>query len=237
MSLVVAQPTTNETPDAAQGGAAVAGITNTGHGATSTSSSATGIAPFGTDSDSDSKSARWFGLQNVGGQKTSVRLKFSWSAGGSCNASGGLGGSDPQINGNASSSCSFQIEYSLNGGSNWTTHVSDSASASSSGLTGDSDSFDNDGSADIALSNGQDVSQIQVRALYQSSADAEAGPRRSPNARQRLKALKRGPSRKRLRPAVRRSGYSFRRPRRRISRNSATAATYYLACGMTGPAS
>lgn len=175
MGLAIIQPTANQTPDATLGGLAVTGITNTGHGETSTSSSANALAPFGNASDSDSKSARWFGLSNVSGQRTSVRLKFSWSASGSCDANGGQGGSDPQIDGTASSSCSFGVEYSLNGGSSWTTHVSDSAGAFSFGPISDNNDFDNNGLADIALSNNQDVSLIQVRVLYSTSCDADAG--------------------------------------------------------------
>jgi hypothetical protein len=175
MATTVAQPTSNQTPDAGLGGLAVTGITNTGHASTSTSSAANASAPSGSANDSDSKSARWFGLPNVPGQRTSVRLKFSWNVSGSCDAHGGQGGSDPQIDGNASSSCSFGIEYSLNGGSSWTTHVNDSASASSFGASSDSDDFNNINSANIALSNNQDVSLIQVRASYSTSCDADAG--------------------------------------------------------------
>jgi len=175
MALTVRQPTNRETPDSGQGGQAVTGVSNTGHSSTVTASAAVDSPPPGTPvSDSDSKSARWFGLQEVSGQKILVKLKFTWSASGAVDATGGLGQGPPQIDGSASSTCSFQIQYSLNGGSNWTTHVSDSASASSIGPP-DSDSFTNNGSADITLGNGQDVSQIQVRCLYQTGANAEAG--------------------------------------------------------------
>src|SRR5262245_20532451 len=138
MATSIVQPTANETPTSL-GGLAVTGITNTGHGGTSTTSTANASAPSGSANDSDSKSARWFGLPNVSGQRTSVRLKFSWDVIGECNAHGGLGGSDPQIDGSASSSCSFSVQYSLNGGSSWTTHVSNSAFASSFGSISDND--------------------------------------------------------------------------------------------------
>jgi hypothetical protein len=175
MATSIVQATATQTPDAGLGGLAVTGITNTGHASTSTSSSADAPPPSGSASDSDSKSARWFGLPNVSGQRTSVRLKFSWNISGSCNAHGGLGGSDPQINGVASSSCSFSLQYSLNGGSSWTTHVNDFASSFSFGSGSDNDGFNNVNSANIALSNNQDVSQIQVRVSYSTSCSADAG--------------------------------------------------------------
>lgn len=88
MSVAIRQPTSNQTPDATLGGAAVTSVSNTGHGSTVTASSAVSSA-----SDADEKSARWFGLANVGGQRTSVRLKLSWTTDGSANAADdGLGG-------------------------------------------------------------------------------------------------------------------------------------------------
>lgn len=166
MSVVIRQPTQNETPDTGQSGLAVTGISNTGHGSTVTQSSASASAPLGNASDSDAKSARWFGLQEVSGQKTLVKLKFSWTASGNAQVSNESGGS-------GSASASFQIQYSLNGGGSWNTHVSDSADAILGGTN--PDSFTNNNSADITLSNAQNVSQIQVRCLYQTSVNVNAG--------------------------------------------------------------
>jgi hypothetical protein len=175
VALIIRQPTSNQTPDATLGGAAVTDITNTGHGSTTTTSSVLDSPPPGSPvNDADNKTARWFALQDVGGEKILVKLKFSWDVSGSCNATGGFGLPDPQIDGTASAEGSFHIDYSVNGGSNWTQHVSDSMTASSVGAS-DSDSFNNASSADITLSNAQDVSQVQVRVQYQTSANAEAG--------------------------------------------------------------
>ena len=159
----IVNPTNNQTPDATLGGNAVTGITNTGHGSTSTSSSAAVNA-----SDADEKSARWFGFQNIGGERKSVRLKLSWTTDGSANAS------DDGLGGSGDGSAQFIIEYSLNGGANWTTIVTDSATISSP-PGGGPDTFDNDSSADIALPNNQDLSQVQVRVDYLTSANASGG--------------------------------------------------------------
>lgn len=159
MSLIVRQPTSNQTPDATLGGLAVTGVTNTGHGSTVTQSSANNGG-----GDSDEKSARWFGLADVGGLRTSVRLKLTWQA------TGNAAATDDGAGGSANGSSSFSIEYSLNGGAGWISIVSDSALAEAPGTP--ADSFTNNNSADIALSNTQDVSQVQVRADYITSANS-----------------------------------------------------------------
>lgn len=166
MPLVIKNPTNNQTPDATLGGLAVTGITNTGHGSTATASSAVSSA-----SDSDEKSARWFDFQNVGGQRISVRLKLSWTTDGSANAS------DDGLGGSGDGSAQFIIEYSLNGGSTWNTVPGATSIAFlASPPGGGPDTFDNDNSADIALPNSQDLSQVQVRVDYLTSANANGGP-------------------------------------------------------------
>jgi hypothetical protein len=163
MSVVTFNPQSNQTPDATLGGSAVSGITNTGHGSTSTNASANN-GGF----QNSVKSARWFGFQNqTGGQRLGTRLKLSWNANGSANAS------DDGVGGSGDGSSDFLIEYSTNGGSSWTTIVSDSASATSPG--NGSDSFSNSNSADIALSVNQDLSQVQVRVRYDATASADVG--------------------------------------------------------------
>lgn len=176
MSVLTRQPTSNQTPDATLGGQAVSGISNTGHTSTLTQSSAVASPPppFVVVSDSDSRSARWFAVQSVAGQKISVRLQFSW------NVSGNTSGDDGGGGGAASSSSSFSLDYSLNGGGSWITHVSDSASTTLPGGSGDS--FSNSGSADITLLNSQDTSLIQVRIFYQTGASATGGEILAANA-------------------------------------------------------
>jgi hypothetical protein len=160
---VIKQPTSTQTPDATLGGLAVTGITATGHGSTVTSSSANG-----SGSDADEKSARWFGIPAFGGFViVGKRLKLSWTA------SGSAGALDDGIGGSSAGNSSFIIEYSLNGGGSWNLVVTDDAAAIGPGVP--SDSFTNNASADIALSVGQDISQIQVRADYLTSASASGG--------------------------------------------------------------
>src|SRR5262245_24926565 len=124
MPLTTRQPTSNTTPAPGVGGDFVAGPTNTGHG---------------TTSGSGNYSASWVcsGFANVSGQKTSVRLKANHSSNGF-------------VSGAAFNS--YIIEYSLNGGSSWTTAFTRA--------------FFNtllNSSFDIALPNNQDLTQVQVR--------------------------------------------------------------------------
>jgi hypothetical protein len=164
MALVTRQPTANTTPN--QGGTlAVTGISNTGHSSTVAAASAIASSGFGSDSDSQSKSARWSVFQSVIGLIQEIRLKLEWNASGEASANDGGDG------GIAGASCGFSIEYTLNGGSSWIPIVSDSAVAGGAG----SDSFTNNNSANILLSVGQNISQIQVRDLMEALADATGG--------------------------------------------------------------
>lgn len=163
MALVVIQPTSTQTPDATLGGLAVTSISNTGHASTTTSSVA-----ISNGSDADEKSARWFGLGNIGGLRVAVNLKVTWVASGSANAS------DDGIGGSGDSASTFIIEYSTNGGGAWNTVVTNTASASSPGLP--NDSFTNNSTATMSLSRSQDISQVQVRADYLTNANASGGP-------------------------------------------------------------
>jgi len=165
MAAFIKQATSTQSPDGTLGGAAVTGIAVTGHGSTTTQSSAISSA-----SDADEKSARWFGFENVVGARVAApRLKLSWATDGSAAAA------DDGVGGNGESSAQFIIEYSLNAGSSWNSVVTDDASISSP-PGGGPDTFDNDNSADIALPLSQDISQVQVRVDYLTDASAAGGP-------------------------------------------------------------
>lgn len=97
MPITTRQPTANETPDSGQGGSAVTGNINTGHGST------TSAASNGT---SQLKTCRWSGFQPVSGIVTGIVLKAGWSENGSLS---GVGASNL-----------FRAQYSVNGGANWT---------------------------------------------------------------------------------------------------------------------
>jgi hypothetical protein len=132
-SVVTVNPTSNQSPDATLGGSAVTTPTNTGHASTTTTASGAG--------GSAEKSCRWFAFQAVGGTITAITLKIDHTS------SGTLSGS---------ASNSFILDYSLNGGSNWTNAVTRSNFTSSQGPT----------TFSVGLSAGQDISQVQVRVDY-----------------------------------------------------------------------
>lgn len=96
MALYTYNPTSNTTPDPAQGGIAVTGNTNTGHAATTAT---------GNNSIVD-KSCVWSGFPAASGQILSSTLKVDWSENGSFDA--------------ANASNDFKLGYSLNGGGAWT---------------------------------------------------------------------------------------------------------------------
>jgi subtilisin len=171
LSVVTVYPSAYQTPDSGQGG----GVSNPsieGHGSTYTSFF---VTDPGTSSHSDIKSARWSAPQAVSGEKVSIRLKFDWSVSGYASAN-----ADP-IGGNAFSSWGFYIDYSLDGGSQWITHVSKYVSAVSLG-NGENQPLSESGSADILLSNGQNITQVQVRDFITADANASRGDANSSSA-------------------------------------------------------
>lgn len=110
MRIVTVNPTSNTTPDPAQGGSAVTGASNTGHGSTTASKTGPGI---------QDKTCIWTGFPSVVGQIQAVNLKFDWSENGSVV---GFAGNQ------------FQTQYSLNGGGSWNTvfnHTNITSSTSS----------------------------------------------------------------------------------------------------------
>jgi len=142
VAFFTVQPSNNQSPDATLGGLAVTTPTNTGHASTTAScSGASGV---------QTKSCRWFGLSNIGGQRSSVTLKFDHTT------SGALTG--------AGASNSYQVDYSLNGGGSWTTALLRQDFTSSQGPT----------TASIALPVAQDVSLVQVRDFF-SVVTTDAG--------------------------------------------------------------
>lgn len=126
MAFITVNPAANTTPDPGQGGSAVTTNTNTGHAATTVAAGAVEL-----------KSCIWTAVPAVGGQKTAVNLKFSWEADGAVD-----GGTNQ-----------FLIQYSVNGGSNWTDAVNQSPLVGATGAQ----------SFSVGLSTSQDTSQVQVR--------------------------------------------------------------------------
>jgi hypothetical protein len=117
---------TTPDPDPGQGGSAVTTPSNTGHALTAVAAG-----------DVEIKTCLWTAFQSPGGPVVSLVLKFDWSADGSP----------------ADGATEFLAQYSVNGGSNWTTAVHE---ADIFGPTG-AQSFS------VALAPSQDISQVRVR--------------------------------------------------------------------------
>jgi RHS repeat-associated protein len=132
-SVVTVYPSAYQTPDPNDWGSdAVSSPSNTGHGDTS-------VSAFGTHngiSFYDFRSCKWWGFQ-FGGQAQSIILKVDWSESGFAYGSGDN---------------DFRLEFSLDGGANWTVAFDHYYIKSS-----------NSGTFQISLSPSQNVSQILVR--------------------------------------------------------------------------
>jgi hypothetical protein len=128
-------PTANETPDSTQGGLAVTGATNTGHGVTLTAQIGAGT---------ETKTCRWFGIVSPGRVQRAVTVLAGWSR-----TAAALSGGGSNI---------FRIEYSVDGGSNWT------AMLTQTNVTGAAS-----GTASASLSSSQNINLIQVRDFMRAS--------------------------------------------------------------------
>ena len=135
-SIVSVSPGAHQTP-ALPIESAVTDASNTGHGST------TSIISGAT---SQTKSCLWSAFQNVPGIKSRVTLKFDWSLDASVSAEivgeTGFGSAEASLN----------IDYSTDGGSNWTSAIiPQSVIVSVTGQGSDSDDSSADGSASINL--------------------------------------------------------------------------------------
>lgn len=100
MAVKTINPTSNTTPDAGQGGLAVTGNINTGHGSTITSQVGAGT---------QTKSCIWTAFPVISETAVAMTLKFDWSEDGFVNV------------GTGSAANSFRVQYSINGGGAFTT--------------------------------------------------------------------------------------------------------------------
>jgi hypothetical protein len=155
----IVQPTDNESADSGQAGtAAVSSPTDTGHGATTCS-----VSIGAEDSDSETKSARWFTFAPM--SPRAIALQFSWSISG---AGLTLTGALP---GTTEANALFLVEYSTNGGSSWSTAVTRTFNRVTNGTTAISDS----GSVNLVISTVA-LSEIQVRDRIRADATSAADP-------------------------------------------------------------
>lgn len=156
---IIVQPQDNETPDSTQAlTSAVTGNSDTGHSATTSS-----VSIGSEQSDSQTKTCRWFTL--AGPFPRTINLTFNWSLGG---AGLTLTAAAP---GTTVANASFLVEYSTNGGASWSTALTRSFSRNTSGTTTISDS----GSENVSLP-AVGLSQIQVRDRINADATSAGDP-------------------------------------------------------------
>jgi hypothetical protein len=113
VSVITRTPTSNTTPDPGQGGAAVTGADNNGHGSTTVSQVISGTS---------SKSCIWSGFAAVTQQIKSIKIKFDYTEDGTI----------------VDGTTSFRVQYSINGGGAFTTifdHIDVAAPNSASSET------------------------------------------------------------------------------------------------------
>lgn len=115
------------------GDSAVTGATTTGHAATNPVSAGEAFA--------DNRSCRWSGFPAGPSGRQSATLKVTHTSSGSL------------VNGGGTAHNGFTLEYSLNNGGSWTSIASRSDFTASEGPT----------TFSVALSAGQDLTQVQVR--------------------------------------------------------------------------
>lgn len=160
MAVHVVTPTANTSPDPVQGGSAVTGNTNTGHGATLSS---LGFEGDNNGSGSATKSCIWSSFQSVSDIVTSITLKLSYtySISAQVDESPGAG----TANGSA------RVQYSIDGGSNWTSLISPSVSQDADGTNSDS----NSGNISQSIAASTPISNIQVRSRVVGGASYTGG--------------------------------------------------------------
>lgn len=117
--------------------------------------------------DTDTKTCLWTTFQSIGGQILSLTLKVDFEEDGVLS------------DGGADTSNDFFIEYSLNGGSSW------SALRASSQIQAP-----NSGTAQVALSTSQDLTQVRVRdSLHANSIGGESATVTATTSSVRIEAL------------------------------------------------
>jgi RHS repeat-associated protein len=168
LSIVAAQSaspvyaTGNQTPAYANS-SAVNSPLNMEHAWTNTSADSNSS----TGSVTQDKSCRWFAFQPVSGQIISVTLKFDWAAQGYISTNAPESGT-----GSASATALFQVSYSTDNGSNFTTAKEKYEYSSVYGSGSDYRYIDDSGSVSVNLPANTPINQIVVRDRIYSDAYA-----------------------------------------------------------------
>jgi hypothetical protein len=154
----IIQATSNENPDSTQAGAEVVTSPSlTGHAAT-TSDELVGAE----ESASETRCCRWFAFTGPGA--SAISLQFTWSISGSITLTGAA--PDTTV-GNAS----YRVEYTTDGGSNWSTAITRSFTRNTSGTTTISD-----GATENITLPTVSLNQIQVRDRIRADASSTGDP-------------------------------------------------------------
>src|SRR5262245_1795537 len=161
--VVTINPTGNQTPAYANS-SAVTSATNTGHGLENAEASSS--CCFGGPVSQD-KSCQWFSFQPVSGQISKITLKFDWSAYGNISTNAPESGT-----GSASATALFQVSYSTDNGSNFTTAKEKYEYSSVFGQGSDNKNIDDFGSVSVNLPASTPINQIFVRDRIYSDAYA-----------------------------------------------------------------
>lgn len=150
-------PTANTNPD--QGGTSAFTSANNTSGSSSAAATFSGFS--GSDANADS--CRWHTFSYSGPTPIAINLKFDWSANGDTEM-------DFLIVGSGNTLAQFEIEYTVNGGSNWSGVVSEGVALSDEG----SDSFNTSGAVNQSIPAATTISQIQVRARMDASVSVSS---------------------------------------------------------------
>lgn len=140
-------PTAHSTPDPGQGGIAVSGDTNTGHGSTTSSQGDTGETL---------KTCVWQTFQAVVGSIIAIDLKYDWQLQGDFFLTSETG--------DGSATVSVEIQYSTNSGGAWTTSRNAFDAGSVVGNDSDSGSIPPaSGSDTVSIPAATPIANIRVR--------------------------------------------------------------------------
>jgi hypothetical protein len=153
MPLITRQPTANQTPDPGQGGLAVTGNINTGHSSTNS-----GASRSSSGSASQTKTCQWNTFLAVSGAIVSINLKFDWAI-----TSGSVIANTSGVGDSATAGVTYTVAYSLDGGSSWTTQVSQFKSVTGLNGTSNNDTLVNSGSENVSVPAATPLSSIRVR--------------------------------------------------------------------------
>ena len=161
----ILQAGSNESPDSTQAfTSAVTGNNNTGHSNTTSS-----VTIGSEDSNSETKTCRWFNYSPM--QAEYVKLNFNWSLSGSLNLTAAAPGTTV-------ANASFSVQYSTDNGVTWSTALSRSYTQTTNGTQPLSDS----GSVSLMIMNFGWVGPIQIRDRIRADAFSATDPTVSASA-------------------------------------------------------